>query len=258
MIGCPTAIIQARTGSRRLPGKVLADLAGAPLLARMVERVRASRTLAAVVVATTDGAADAPIRQLADALGIGCFAGSEDDVLGRYAGAATAHGADPIVRLTADCPLIDPALIDRCVETFRATPGCEHVSLGGAFPDGLDTEVVAAGALARAAAEARLPSEREHVTPYIWNHPERFHCITVPFPAALGGWRWTVDEPRDLAFVRAVYARLYRPGAVFGWQEVETLLTREPTLLALNADIARNEGYQRSLIEDARWMEAGR
>jgi spore coat polysaccharide biosynthesis protein SpsF (cytidylyltransferase family) len=247
----PVAIVQARMGSTRLPGKVLADLAGAPLLERMVERLRAARTLADIAIATTERPADAPVRALAAALGVGCFAGSEDDVLARYAGAAERLGADPVVRLTADCPLVDPALVDRCVEAFQEAPGCDYASLGGEFPDGLDTEVVAASALARAHAEARLPSEREHVTPYIWKQPETFHCVTVVFPRTLGGRRWTVDEARDLAFVRAVYARLWRPGHVFGWAEVEALCAREPVLAALNAGIERNAGYRRSLAADA-------
>ncbi len=246
----PIAIIQARLGSHRLPGKVLADLAGAPLLARMVERVQAARTLAGIVVATPAGEADAPLRALAERLGIGCFAGSEDDVLARYAGAAARFGADPVVRLTADCPLVDPELIDACVERF-GSGSYDHVSLGGQFPDGLDTEVIAAAALACAHAEARLPSEREHVTPYIWKRTERFRCGTVEFPEPLGGCRWTVDEPCDLEFVRGVYARLYRPGRVFGWREIAALCGREPTLAAVNAGVERNAGYRRSLAEDA-------
>ncbi len=246
-----TAIVQARLGSRRLPGKVLADLAGAPLLARMIERLRAARTLARIVVATTEHPADAPVRELAAALGVGCFAGSEDDVLARYVGAAEAFRADPIVRLTADCPLIDPALVDRCVEAFADRPGCDYASLGGEFPDGLDTEVISARALARAHAEARLPSEREHVTPYVWKQATVFAAVTVVFPRPLGGRRWTVDEPRDLEFVRAVYARLHRPGYVFGWADVEALLAREPALAAINAGIERNAGYRRSLARDA-------
>jgi spore coat polysaccharide biosynthesis protein SpsF len=246
----PIAIVQARMGSHRLPGKVLADVAGAPLLARMIERLRAARTLAGIVVATPTGPTDAPVRALAASLGVACFAGSERDVLARYAGAAREAGADPVVRLTADCPLIDPELVDACVTHF-AGGAYDYVSLGGAFPDGLDTEVVAAAALARADAEARLPSEREHVTPYVWKHPERFRCGAVPFPAAHGGCRWTVDEPCDLDFVRAVYARLHRPGRVFGWREVVALCGREPGLARLNADIERNAGYRRSLEADA-------
>ncbi len=245
------AVVQARMGSTRLPGKVLADLGGAPLLARMIERLGAARTLEAVVVATTTLAADAPVRALAADLGVGCFAGPEDDVLARYAGAAREFAADPVVRLTADCPLIDPALVDRCVEAFFATPGCDYAALGGEFPDGLDTEVIGAAALRHADADARLASEREHVTPYVKKHPELFRSTTVPFPAVLGARRWTVDEPRDLELVRAIWARLYRPGEVFSWQAIEALLVREPALAAINAGIERNAGYRVSLARDA-------
>jgi spore coat polysaccharide biosynthesis protein SpsF (cytidylyltransferase family) len=252
----PVAIVQARIGSSRLPGKVLADVAGAPLLARMIERVRAARTLAGVVLAIPTGPRDRPIAALAWTLGVPCVAGPEDDVLARYAKAAAASGADPVVRLTADCPLIDPELIDRCVEAFVAERGLDHVSLGGAFPDGLDVEVIAARALARAHAEARLASEREHVTPYVWKRPDVFRCRHAAFPGDLGGMRWTVDEPRDLALVRAIYARLYRPGAVFGWRDVAALVAREPALGALNAGIERNAGYRRSLEHDG--AEEGR
>jgi glutamate-1-semialdehyde aminotransferase/spore coat polysaccharide biosynthesis protein SpsF (cytidylyltransferase family) len=263
----PIAVIQARTGSSRLPGKVLADLGGAPLLARMIERLGRARTLAGIVVATTDRPADDAVAALAADLGVGCFRGSEQDVLARFAGAAVRFDADPVVRLTADCPLIDPALVDACVEAFLAEPGCDYASLGGEFPDGLDTEVVSAAVLRRAHAEARLPSEREHVTPFVWKRPETFRCRSVPFPGRLGGRRWTVDEPRDLDFVRAVWARLHRPGTHFGWQEVEALLAREPALAALNAGIERNAGYRRSLeaeagrthpASDALWARAER
>jgi spore coat polysaccharide biosynthesis protein SpsF (cytidylyltransferase family) len=236
-------------GSTRLPGKVLADVAGAPLLARMLERVAAAKTLTGIVVATPAGDADAPLRALVEKLGVPCFAGSEDDVLARYVGAAAMVKADPVVRLTADCPLIDPAIIDACVGCFLGGV-YDYVALAGEFPDGLDTEVVSADALRRAHAEATLPSEREHVTPYVWNRPQTFRCATVPFPEARGA-RWTVDEPRDLEFVRGVYAQLYRPGGVFRWQEVAALCDRDATLAALNRGIERNAGYRRSLERDA-------
>ena len=245
------AIIQARMGSTRLPGKVLADLHGAPLLARMIERLRYALTFDRVAVATSAAAIDAPVRGLAESLGVGCFAGSENDVLARFVGAAERFDADVVVRLTADCPLIDPVVVDGCVSHFVAAhPPLDIVGLGGEFPDGLDTEVISAAALRRAHGEARLASEREHVTPYLWKNPERFRYATLVFSVALGDRRWTVDEPRDLDFVRQVYARLYQPGQCFGWQQIETLLQREPHLAAINCDIERNAGYRRALAED--------
>jgi spore coat polysaccharide biosynthesis protein SpsF (cytidylyltransferase family) len=249
------AIVQARMGSTRLPGKVLAEVFGAPMLSRLVERLRFARSLAGIVIATPEGPADGPVRALAVRLGVRVFVGSADDVLSRYAGAADRYEADPIVRITADCPLIDPTLVDQCVATFAATKGCDYCSLGGEFPDGLDAEVFSAAALSLADSEAQLPSEREHVTPFIWKAPrELFHRAHVPFPERLGHRRWTVDEPRDLEFVRAVYARLYRPGQIFGWQEVEALLQREPELARINGGIERNSGYRRSLERDQRTL----
>ena len=255
------AIVQARMGSSRLPGKTLMDVAGRPLLGHLVERARLIPGLEAVIIATTERPADRAIIEFAEREKLPVYAGSEEDVLDRFHQAASRFGISVVVRVTPDCPLLDPAVAGLVLRRFlEARGGLDYASntQPPTFPDGQDTEVFSAAALARAWREARLPSEREHVTPYIWKHPERFCCVTVPFPAALGTRRWTVDEPRDLAFVREVYARLYRPGVVFGWQEVETLLAREPALQALNTGIARNAGYQRSLAEDACWSEGAR
>jgi spore coat polysaccharide biosynthesis protein SpsF len=249
----PIAIIQARVGSTRLRSKVLADLCGAPLLARMVERVRAARRIAGVAVATTHAPADRAIVALADTLGVPAFAGSERDVLDRCVRAARLLGADPVVRLTADCPLIDPELIDAVIDAYAAAdPPADHASLTGRFPDGLDVEVVRLAALEQAWREARLPSEREHVTPYIWKQPQRFRLTGHVFPGDAADLRWTVDEPRDLMLVRAIYERLYHPGALFGWREVLDLFQREPSLRQVNAGIVRNAGYLRSLAAETR------
>ena len=246
----PVIIIQARMGSSRLPGKVLADLHGAPMLARMVERVERARGISEITVATTDRPEDAPVCDLARDLGIRCFAGDAHDVLDRYYHAARAFDADPVVRLTGDCPLIDPDIVSAVLDCYLEAGDADHASLGGMFPDGLDTEVVALRALTRAWSDARLPSEREHVTPYIWKHPERFRLLTYGFPEDRWGMRWTVDEECDLAFVRAVYERLYAPGRAFGWREIVDLVEKVPEIGALNAGIIRNAGYARSLEED--------
>lgn len=237
-------------GSSRLPGKVLADLGGAPMLARMVERVERARGIAEIVIATTDRLEDAAVLALARDLGVRCFAGSAQDVLDRYYHAAAAFDADPVVRLTGDCPLIDPEIVAAVLDRYLEAGNADHAGLGGRFPDGLDTEVVSRRALSDAWAKARLPSEREHVTPYIWKNPERFRVVTYDFPEDCWGMRWTVDEPDDLAFVRAVYARLSGPGRLFGWREVVALVERVPEIAALNAGIERNLGYARSLEED--------
>jgi spore coat polysaccharide biosynthesis protein SpsF len=216
----------------------------------MIERVELARGVAEVAVATTDRPEDAAVCALARSIGIRCFAGDADDVLDRYYHAARTFDADPVVRLTGDCPLIDPDIVAAVLDLYLGAGDAEHVALGGRFPDGLDTEVVALRALTRAWSEARLPSEREHVTPYIWKNPERFRLLTYSFPEDRWDMRWTVDQPSDLAFVRAVYARLYSRGRPFGWREIVDLVERVPEIKALNTGIARNAGYIRSLEED--------
>jgi spore coat polysaccharide biosynthesis protein SpsF (cytidylyltransferase family) len=243
------AIVQARVGSSRLPGKVLADLAGKPMLLRVVERVGRARSIARVVVATSRAAGDDAIAALCAGAGVSCSRGSEEDVLSRYADAARAFGADPVVRITADCPLIDPGIVDRVVGAYAAG-GVDYASNidPPSFPDGLDVEVFSAAALAKADGEARLRSEREHVTLYIRNHPESFRKRNVDSGRDLSSRRWTVDEPADLAVARAIYERL--GSQAFGMDEVLRLLEDEPEIARGNAGIARDEGLAKSLRED--------
>jgi spore coat polysaccharide biosynthesis protein SpsF len=244
-------VVQARFGSSRLPGKVLADLAGQPLLARVLARARAIPGADIVVLATTTGRGDDAVADLGAALGVDVFRGSEDDVLDRYYQAARRFEGDPVVRVTADCPFLDPAVSGLVLAEFRRG-GADYVSNfePRRYPDGLDTEVFSFAALERAWREARLPSEREHVTPYIWKHPERFRLRAVAPDEDHSDLRWTVDEPRDLEFARAVYARLGQAGPSFGMAEVLALLAREPELSGINAGFVTNEGYARSLARD--------
>jgi spore coat polysaccharide biosynthesis protein SpsF (cytidylyltransferase family) len=245
------AIIQVRMTSSRLPGKVLAMVAGQPLLYHVVRRARRARTLDMVVVATTDGPADDGVARLCEDSSVPYFRGSEDDVLDRYYQAANAFKADVIVRLTADCPLLDPAVIDKVVREFQSG-SYDYVSntIIPTYPDGLDTEVFLHSTLKRAWQEARLKSEREHVTPYIWKQPALFRLLNVENEPDLSALRWTVDEPQDLEFVRRVYSCM---GSVpdFGMQEVLDLLHSHPELKDVNAGFERNEGYQESLREDS-------
>jgi len=245
-------VVQARFGSSRLPGKVLADLAGKPLLARVLERAQRIAGIAGVVLATTDVEADAAVAALGRACGVEVFRGNENDVLDRYYQAARATGADPIVRVTADCPLLDPAVSAEVVGAYR-TGAWDYVSnfADRRYPDGLDTEVFSFAALERAWREAALASEREHVTPYIWKHPERFRLGGVAGAQDLSSLRWTVDQPADLDFVRAVFVALYREGEPFGMANVLDLLRRRPELRTINAGFITNEGYTRSLAKDA-------
>ena len=243
------AIIQARVGSRRLPGKVLAPIVGRSMLERVVERVEAADLIDRVVVATSDDGRDDAVEAICRRRGFACFRGSESDVLSRYVGAAARYGADPIVRITADCPLIDPEIVDRVVEAF-AGKGLDYASNINppTFPHGLDTEVLSAEALARTDRESRWQSEREHVTLYVRQHPELFRTFNVTHFADLSGLRWTVDEAADLEFVRAVYERM--GNRVFGMADVLALLAAQPELAQINAEVPRDEGLKKSLAED--------
>lgn len=246
------AIVQARMGSTRLPGKVLMPLAGRPVLAHVVQRLRACRSLHGIAVATSTDASDDPIAHWCDAHGVRCVRGSLHDVLDRYHQAASALGADAVVRITADCPALDPAIVDEVVRGFVAGD-YDFYALLGEFPDGLDCSVFAARALARAWREATLPSQREHVGPYIEHQPQLFRNGGLYKFQGLGHLRWTLDEPRDLVFLQQVFERLDRgPDAPpFGAADVLALLAREPMLCAINAEIVRNAGYLKSLQDDA-------
>jgi spore coat polysaccharide biosynthesis protein SpsF len=237
--------------STRLPGKVLADICGRPVLQRVVERVRQARRPAAVVVATSTRQDDDAVADACRSLGIDVFRGPLDDVLLRYALCAEEYGADPVVRITADCPLIDPDVIDLVVERY-SKGDCDYVgnTMPRTFPTGLDTEVFSRAALLKADREARLSSEREHVTPFIWKQPGLFRLANVPHTPATGGQRWVVDKPEDLEFVRAVYSRLGE--APFRMDDVLELLERHPEIRALNAHLLGEDGYATSLSDDAR------
>jgi len=248
------ALIQARMGSSRFPGKVLEDLAGRPMLWHVVDRVRCAKSVDKVVIATTDRAVDDPVAQFCCRERIGCFRGSEEDVLDRFYRAARTNGADMVVRITADCPLIDPAVIDKVVARFERGD-CDYVSncLRYTYPDGLDTEVFSFAALERAWREAKKPSEREHVTPYLRTEGFRTANVESEIPVSPTQYRWTVDHPADLQFVRAVYSAFSENGA-FGFEKVFDLLKRRPDLAAIQAETITNEGYYKSLYGQA---EAG-
>jgi glutamate-1-semialdehyde aminotransferase/spore coat polysaccharide biosynthesis protein SpsF (cytidylyltransferase family) len=245
------AIVQARMGSSRLPGKTIADVAGRPLLLRVVERVRNARLVDKVVVATTDESADDPIAILCQAEEVQYFRGSENDVLDRFYRTARANSADIAVRITADCPLIDPAVIDKVVARFQLGD-CDYVSntFRYTYPDGLDTEVFSFAALEQAWREAKKPSEREHVTPYLRTEKFRTANVESESPVALGKFRWTVDHPADLEFVRRIYEEFSGNGH-FGYQDIFHLLRERPELATIQAETITNEGYYKSLYQQA-------
>lgn len=203
------AVVQARMSSRRLPGKVLAEVAGEPMLALLLTRLRRAQLLDEIVVATSDEEVDDPVAQVAAALGARVHRGSRDDVLARFAGALGDRDG-PVVRITADCPFVDPAVVDAAVALFADTPDCAYAGnvVERVHPDGLDVEVVDAEALRAVERETQDPYDREHVTPAVHADPVRFRAAHLPGDPALAELSWTVDEPADLAFVRALAERL--------------------------------------------------
>jgi spore coat polysaccharide biosynthesis protein SpsF len=248
------AIVQARMGSTRLPGKIMKRLAGKPALWHVINRLGRARSLKDIIVATTAKADDDVVAGFCQENGIGCFRGSENDVLDRYYQAAKSFGADPVVRITADCPVIDPAIVDDVVEGFF-DGHYDLYSLGGEFPDGLDCEIFAFWVLEDARACATLPSEREHVGVYPAKHPEKYRKGSYEKFSGLAHLRWTLDEEADLYFLQAVYERLYRRDTIFYTAEILELLRREPELLAINQGIIRNEGLLKSLVQDEAYLK---
>lgn len=232
----------------------MALIGGKPLLWYVVSRAGRAKYLDEIVVATTDRPTDDVVVRFCAEHGWPSFRGSEQDVLDRYYQTAWIHKAEVVVRITADCPLVDPHIVDLVIEKLIQGP-YDYASntIEPTYPDGLDVEAFRFTALERAWSEAKTMPEREHVTPYLWRNPEKFRLANVAHPTNLSHLRWTVDEPEDLEFVRRVFAHL-EPDLHFGMEEVLRLLQLHPELSSINAHLRRNEGYRKSLekaIEDA-------
>ncbi len=247
------AVLQARMSSSRFPGKILVPLLGRPMLHRQIERVLRAGKITEVVVATSTDVTDDAVESLCRRIGIRCFRGSLEDVLDRFYCVAKAVRPQHIVRLTGDCPLADPDVIDTVIGVhldgrFDYTSNVNPPT----FPDGLDVEVLRFESLETAWKEATLPSEREHVTSFIRNHPERFSTFNVASGRDLSQLRWTVDEPDDLQFVERVYSSLLPQESFFSMNHVLRLLEVHPEIQEINASHRRNEGYLRSLEKDGR------
>ena len=261
------AIIQARMGSSRLPGKVLLDLDGKPMLQHVIERTQRTRSLDSVIVATTTDPTDDPVAAFAASIGIACTRGSLHDVLDRYYQAAKQHQAEVIVRITADCPLIDPDVIDQVVglitdySAFRIPHSdfaCNRLPppFGRSFPIGLDVEACTFAALERAWQESTETFHREHVMPYIYegthltdqspitNHqllstgisPRNFKIAQLHHTPDYGEMRWTVDTPEDLAFIREIFTHL-RDKPNFTWYDVREIVQQHPEIAQINATV---------------------
>lgn len=246
------AIIQARMGSTRLPGKVMREIMGKPLLWHLVNRLKESRLIDKIVIATTDKAKDKPILKLAQELDIDSFTGSEDDVLDRYYQAAKEYNAEVVVRITADCPLIDPELVDKVVAYYLENKDTlDFAHSGVSYPHGVvETEVFSFAALEKAWKEARLVSEREHVTPYIWKNTEMFRTATLENDEDLSHIRLVVDDEKDFQLVAEIFHKLYKESEIFHLRDILDFLNKRPELLELNKRMVRNEGYLKSIAKD--------
>jgi len=259
------AIIQARMSSTRLPGKVLREIAGEPMLAHVIERAKRAKLVDEVVLATTIDPSDDPVAEFCAERGYNVTRGSLNDVLDRYYQAAKEYDADVIVRLTADCPVLDPDVVDETIQVLGISNQALGVAdempfdfvasrlpppMGRSFPIGLDTEVCTFAALERAWKEATEKHQREHVMPYLYEDtkllpatlnlatgtsPRGFKIALVNHVPDYGSLRWTVDTPEDLEFIRQVFARFDHDD--FGWQDILALLDREPALAKINADV---------------------
>jgi spore coat polysaccharide biosynthesis protein SpsF len=245
------AIIQARRGSKRLPDKIMKPLSGKPILWHVVERVSYSKLIDGVVVATTTNRIDDIVDELCKKNNFSLFRGSEDDVLDRYYQCAKEYNIKNIVRITADCPLIDPNVIDIVIQYFLDNK-FDYVSnrIEPTYPDGLDVEVFSYETLEKTWKETTLPSDREHVTTYIENHPERFKISNVKQNIDLSYLRWTVDYKKDLEVVKEIYKKLYSKKHMFLMEDVLQLLEKRPKLNKINAGIQRNEGILLSKKND--------
>ena len=243
--GCTLAIVQARTSSTRLPGKVLKPLAGAPMILRQLERVSRAGTLDGVVVATSDDASDNDLAVLLTNAGYDIVRGPLEDVLARFTDVLDRYQPDVVVRITADCPLISPTVIDLVVEQFHASVA-DYVSntLQPTYPDGLDVEVTTAEALRTVASVSTDRHEREHVTLGLYRHPEKFIVENVVDPSGNdnSSMRWTVDNPGDFSFVSTIYEHLYPHH--FDYDDVLDLLKSQPELNRTDANAPRNAALE--------------
>lgn len=233
------AIIQARMGSTRLPGKVLMDIEGETVLSRVLRRLCRATLINDLLVATSDLPADDVIVDECRRCSVQVSRGDQDDVLDRYYHAAQMAKADIVVRITSDCPLIDPEITDKTIRAFLES-GVDYASNGlrRTYPRGLDTEAMTFDALAKAWRQAQKPYEREHVTPYIYEHPDVFKLLAVTGDEDYSDHRWTLDTPEDLEFIRSVYGHMKERGS-FSWRDVLNVLKEYPELVLINRSVAQ-------------------
>jgi len=248
-------LVQARTGSTRLPNKVMMEVCGKPILIHQLERIRASKYRPKVVVISTENPIDDPLIEMCQSQGYLTFRGSEVDVLSRHYLAAKLFAYKWIVKIPSDCPLIDPKVINDVFDAFHAEgANFDYYSNlhPATYPDGHDVEIMHFEALKKANKEAQKPLEREHTTPYFWENPSLFKIGNFVWPVGKDlsmSHRFTLDYPQDWEFIRTVYEKLYVTNPLFGLQDILTLLANEPAIYQLNADLAGVNWYRNHLDE---------
>lgn len=253
------ALLQARFSSTRLSGKVLKPIIGKPMLLLEIERIQRSKKIDKLIVATSTEKEDDGIESMCQKFGIAYFRGSLNDVLDRFYKAVLPYKPDHIMRLTGDCPLIDPEVIDATIDFYlKGEYGYASNAMAPdeTFPDGLDTEIFKYDALVTAWQEAVLPSHREHVTQFIVKNPTRFHLGHYKSDEDLSHLRWTVDEPEDFELITQVYEELYPARPAFSMRDILQLLERRPELLEINSHIARNSGLKKALLADELFLQS--
>ncbi len=246
-------IIQARSGSTRLPGKIFLDIAGKPLLVRMVERVKAARLIGKVVVATTVDSEDDAVEKLCEKHGISCFRGHPTDLLDRHYKCALLYHASTVLKIPSDCPLISPDIIDRVIHAFHES-GADYASNlhPATYPDGNDVEVMRFTALESAWRMAIKDFEREHTTPYIWERPNRYSLLNLEWETGHDlsmSHRFTIDYMDDYLFINAVFAELFKEGRHFGLNDILNLLEARPDIMQLNSAYVGVNWYRHHLTE---------
>lgn len=247
-------MIQARMGSSRLPGKVMKEVVGKPLLEHIINRLSFCKNVDKIIVITSEESENEPIVHLCKKLDIDCFQGDEKDVLDRYYKAAVKfnlNDEDSVVRITADCPLIDPVIVDEVIQK-HLDDDYDYTTntLVRTYPDGLDCEVFTLPILNEMWKKAKLKSEREHVTLFIKNNQDNYNLGNLAQDRDLSDFRWTVDEKEDFIFVKKIYEYLYDEGKVFLMDDIFGLLDANPSLLKINDMYERNEGLKKSLEND--------
>lgn len=245
------SIIQARMGSTRLPSKVFLDLAGRPVLAHVIERMRRSRLTSELIVATSIAAEDLAIVGLCAEMGMRVYCGDERDPLERYYQAARLYGADHIVRIKGDCPAVDPAIVDQAIGLHLQT-GADYTgnTVVRTYPVGQDVEILSRETLEHVWRNAGLRSEREHITLYVPKHPELLRISHLKQAENLSSRRWTIDYPEDYQLLKRIFGELYPGNPVFGMQEILDFLAGHPELEQINAHIRVDAGVLISLAHD--------